>query len=85
MARNRIKRPAGKNTVEYVLFRCMEMFLQLLPIKSVDKLGSAIGSFAEKILPSRRKIVQRNLRIAWGENLTKPEILQLSKSIFSQA
>ncbi len=85
VAKNRSNRAAWKNIGEYAIFRCMEVFLQLLPVKFVDKLGSVIGVFAGKILPSRSEIVERNLRIAWGESLTKKEIIQLSKFIFRHA
>lgn len=59
------KRSVGKSKAEYFLFRMVEGAIQLLPPRFADALGMLLGKIAYHLVPSRRRIVERNFRIAW--------------------
>lgn len=59
------KRSIWKSKAEYFLFRIVEGAIQLLPPRFADALGVLLGKIAYYLVPSRRRIVERNFRIAW--------------------
>ena len=62
--------PASRNTFAHHLgmkgFLLMEGLLKLVGMKTLYRLGRAAGAVAWYLLPQRRNIVERNLRI-WRE------------------
>ena len=60
--------------LSYGLYRGFELLLRPLPIKVVCVIGGILGSISQFLLPSRKRIVIRNLRIAYGDRLSLPEI-----------
>ena len=57
----------------------IEGLAALLPGPWVFRLGEALGSLAWHFMPTRRKIVLRNLRIALAGEMELPEIHRLAK------
>ena len=68
--------------LSYGIYRSFEYFLKLFPMEVVCTVGGLIGSLAAFILPSRRAIVIRNLRIAYGEQLSHSEIQALCRRTY---
>ena len=66
----------------YAVYRSLEFLLKLLPMKLVCLTGAGLGHIAYLVLPSRRHIVTRNLRIAFGEEMSHPEIKKLTLETF---
>lgn len=63
----------------------LEGFTALLPGPWVFRLGEALGTLAWHFLPQRRKIVLRNLRIAFAGEKELPEIIQMAKETFRRS
>jgi lauroyl/myristoyl acyltransferase len=53
-----------------------------MPPRLVDAIGIMLGTLAYKIFSARRRIVRRNLRIAWGETLDAAELERWTKQTF---
>jgi lauroyl/myristoyl acyltransferase len=66
----------------YAVYRSLEFLLKLLPMKLVCLTGAGLGHVAYLVLPGRRHIVTRNLRIAFGEEMSHPEIKKLTLKTF---
>lgn len=66
----------------YAVYRALEFLLKLLPMKLVCLTGVGLGHLAYLILPGRRGIVTRNLRIAFGEKMSHDEIRKLTRKTF---
>jgi len=67
-----------KHRLEYVAYRSLELSLKLFPVAAIFVLGLLFGAIAWIILPKRRRLVTKNLRIAFGEKLSLKEIHQLT-------
>lgn len=66
----------------YGIYRVTEAILRLLPMEAVCVIGSCMGQAGYFLMHRRRRIVMRNLRIAYGENLSLPEIRALTRKTF---
>ena len=66
----------------YGIYRVMETILRLLPMEVVCAIGSGLGQAGYFLMHRRRSIVMRNLRIAYGETLSLPEIRTLTRKTF---
>lgn len=73
-----------KHQLEYSIFRFSEVVLRLLPARFVDFSGRLLGSLAWHLAVGLRRVVWRNIMVAWGETSTDEELKILSKKIFQQ-
>lgn len=60
----------------------METLVRLLPLRLCEQIGSAVGAVGSWFSPSYRKLVRRNLRIAFEGEKTEAEINSLAKDHF---
>lgn len=81
-ARSSTSRTSTRNYLEYVTFRIFESAFRVLPPTWVDALGRLLGRLAYYVVPGRRAIVIRNLRIAWGEKYDAAAIESLARETF---
>lgn len=65
-------------------FLLMEGLLKLVGMKTLYRLGRAAGAAAWHLLPQRRRIVERNLRIVLDPALRGRELQQLSRENFKR-
>ncbi|BDS08469.1 hypothetical protein NT6N_35090 [Oceaniferula spumae] len=70
------------NYISYGIYRGFERLLKPIPMELVCVIGGGIGTLGSYLLPSRRKMVIRNLRIAYGEQLSRNEIHSLCRKVF---
>lgn len=66
----------------YGIYRGLEFLLKLLPMKLVCLTGAGLGYIAYLTLRGRKQIVTRNLRIAFGEEMSHAQIQQLTRQSF---
>lgn len=80
--------PASRNTFAHHLgmkgFLLMEGLLKLVGMKTLYRLGRAAGAVAWYLLPQRRNIVERNLRIVLDPALRGKELQKLSRENFKR-
>ncbi|MDD5224550.1 MAG: hypothetical protein PHE84_11205 [bacterium] len=58
---------------------------QIIPLPLLNPLGKLLGKMAGSLAPSRRKIAEDNLRIAFGKEKSEKEILNLGRDFYAQA
>lgn len=68
--------------LEWLAHSVVEGLAALLPGPLVFRLGEVMGDLAWRIMPHRRKIVTRNLRIAFAGSKTPEEIEKLVRETF---
>lgn len=66
----------------YVLFRCIEGLLWLLPVELVWYLGRILGSIGFYLMPKYRRLAKHNLHIAFGKERSERWIHHTAKSHF---
>lgn len=66
----------------YAAYRVTEAILRLLPMEVVCIVGSCMGQIAYFLMPLRRAIVTRNLRIAYGKKIPLWQIKSLARKNF---
>ncbi len=84
VSRIRSQRPKLLLLLEYALYRCFECFFRYLSPVWVDRIGMAMGLAAFHLMKKRRAIVERNVRIAWGDVLNRQEFTHLTKQVFQR-
>ena len=77
--------PSISDYFVYGIYRSFEFFLKLLPMKLVCLIGSGIGKLTYQLFKNRRQIVTRNLRIAFGEEMSHNEIHELTRKTFQHS
>ena len=82
VSRIRSKRSKFVLLGEYWLYLFLEVLFRCMPPRLVDAIGIMLGTLAYKIFSARRRIVRRNLRIAWGETLDTAELERWTKQTF---
>ncbi|MDC0292229.1 hypothetical protein OAK81_02945, partial [Verrucomicrobiales bacterium] len=60
----------------------METVVRPLPLRLCEQIGSAMGAVGSWFSPSYRKLVRRNLRIAFEGEKTEVEINSLARDHF---
>lgn len=70
--------------VEYFLFRIFEGIFRLFSIESVFSIGEFVGRLGHRLTPHYRRIVRRNLRIAYAGDKTATEIEELVQAVFER-
>jgi Kdo2-lipid IVA lauroyltransferase/acyltransferase len=68
--------------LQYWLYRIVETILGILPGAAVARIGRGAGWLAFKVLPIRRRIVERNLRIAFAGEKPAAEIKRMVRETF---
>jgi len=77
--------PSTSDYFLYGIYRAFEFALKLLPMQIACWIGSALGSLTYLLLKERRHIVTRNLRIAFGEEMSPDEIHDLTHQTFQHS
>lgn len=70
--------------IEYAGFRTLELVLGRLSIAQVSRIGSGLGLLGHRFLADRRRVILRNLRIAFGDCLSLGELRLLTKRVFAR-
>lgn len=68
--------------LEWLAHSMVESLAALLPGPLVFRLGETLGDLAWHLMPNRRKIVMRNLRIAFAGSKTPEELKKLAQETF---
>lgn len=80
--------PASRNTFAHHLgmkgFLLMEGLLKLVGMKTLYRLGRAAGAVAWYLLPQRRNIVERNLRIVLNPALARKGTAEIKPGKFQK-
>ena len=76
------KRASIGDYAAYGIYRVTEALLRLLPMEVVCVIGACMGQLACFLMPRRRGIVMRNLRIVYGSRLSLNEIRTLTHKTF---
>lgn len=71
--------------LECLAHSVLEMFVAVLPGPLVFRFGEMLGALAWHFLPQRRRIVLRNLRIAFAGEKELPEIILMAKETFRRS
>lgn len=77
--KSRRKPSPWKWRAEWLAYVCFEKIAGLLPGSFVFRLGEIVGGFAWHMIPLRRKIVLRNLRIAFCDEHDLPTLEKMAK------
>jgi KDO2-lipid IV(A) lauroyltransferase len=75
----------AKWRIEAVVYGVVEFLAGRLPLSVVSKTGAWLGSVAGALLGRRRRTVDRNLRIAFGDLMSASELSVLSREVFKRA
>jgi KDO2-lipid IV(A) lauroyltransferase len=83
------RRPQPNKTLQWRLeclaHSALELLVRPFPGPLVFRLGEMLGALAWHFLPQRRKIVLRNLRIAFAGEKELPEIVRMAKETFRRS
>ena len=66
----------------YLLFRACETLVRLLPLAAAFVLGKAGGEVAHQLLRGRRALALRNLRLAFGNEMSDAQLRGLNREHF---
>lgn len=78
------KKPTFGHRLGMKGFLLMEGMLKLIGMKTLDRFGRGVGAVAWRVLPERRRIVERNLRIVVDSKLQGEELRQMSLENFKR-
>lgn len=67
----------------YLVYRMVETLCRLLPLTLVWHLGRMLGRAGKVLLPSYRRLVRRNLEIAFGQDRSEAELDWLTRDHFA--
>ncbi len=70
-----------KNVILYAIFRSIFFITNILPESSRYLLGKTLGRIIYKLVKSRRKITEENLKLAYN-NLSDVELKRLTEKVF---
>lgn len=68
----------------YLAYKSFALFLAVLPRRAVLALGGGLGRLAYRLDPKHRRIVESNLAVAFGSEMTSSERSRLSKRFFAR-
>ena len=68
--------------ISYLAFRLGEGLIRLLPLEWAFGLGKAGGEVAHRVLWRRRAVALANLRLAFGSEMSEPELRALNRKHF---
>ncbi len=70
-----------RHVIEYLIFVIAAFFLRLLPLKTVQRIGSASGEFVYTVFGFRREIALKNLRFAFHDK-TEGDLNYIARGAF---
>lgn len=68
--------------LSYLGFRLSEGLVRLLSIETAFVIGEGAGELAYRVLWPRRRIALRNLRLAFGKEMSEPQLRSLNRRHF---
>ncbi len=68
----------------YIPVRIIAFFFQILPFSFCDTASRILGNFAYIIFPHHRRLVFKNLDIAFGDKYTEKEKVKICKNLFKE-
>ncbi|MFH1613021.1 MAG: lysophospholipid acyltransferase family protein [bacterium] len=71
-----------KYFIEYILFKFIFIFANLLSWKATYYLGIILGKCVYFCLPYWKKITHNNLKFIYGSTLTQKEIIKMAKKVY---
>jgi KDO2-lipid IV(A) lauroyltransferase len=71
--------------LETLAYRVFEQSLSLLPLPWLARIGRAAGAVAYPLIGKRRRIVERNLRIAFAGERSANEQTKLAREVFRRS
>ncbi|MDG2401044.1 MAG: hypothetical protein P8M04_10760 [Akkermansiaceae bacterium] len=76
--------PTLSHRLEYYAYRVFEWMLKMMSLETVFKLGEFAGRIVYRYNSTRRYQVTRNLRFAFGDEISQSEISQLTAEVFER-
>ena len=70
--------------LEYCAYRIFEWILKMLSLETVFRLGEFVGRIVYRCNSTRRYQVNRNIRLAFGDEKSTSEISQLTAEVFER-
>ena len=71
--------------LEWAFYLMTEKTIGLLSPGLASRIGSGLGTMAGRLFPARRKVVERNLRIAFGDEKSPEELRRLADEVFRRS
>ena len=81
---SRSNSPTLSHRLEYCAYRAFEGMFRILSLETVFRLGEFSGRIMHRFNPGRRQQVIQNLRLAFGDEKSRPEIEQLAEEVFER-
>lgn len=81
---SRSKSPTPSHWLEYIAYRGFERILKLMSIETTFKAGELLGRILHRINGTRRRQVIRNLRFAFGAQLSSEDAKDLTARVFER-
>lgn len=75
-------RPTPRQRLEYATIKVVGRLVSLLPAVVGINAGLLLGAAAARLIPIRRKVVDANLRIAFGDSLDETERARLVREAY---
>jgi len=82
---SRTKSPTIRHWLEYLVYRGFERALRLMSLETTFKAGELIGRILHRLSSNRRRQVSRNVRFAFGRELSGREIRELTAKVFERS
>jgi lauroyl/myristoyl acyltransferase len=76
--------PTLSHRLEYCAYRIFEWMLKMISLETIFKLGEFVGRIVYRYNSTRRYQVNRNLRLAFGDEKSHSEISQLTAEVFER-
>lgn len=76
-------RSTARNVVEFGLARTVLLAMEVLPDHALVPLARSVGRILDRVLKGRRRVVEENLAIAYGESPQRPDPHEISMASFS--
>jgi len=74
-----------KYYLEYALLLTFKAVLSILPERTAYNLMKILGSLIYRFFPIRRDVVHKNLKVAFGENLSEKRLKEIALSSYKNA
>ncbi|MCX7917631.1 MAG: lysophospholipid acyltransferase family protein [bacterium] len=80
----KLLRPIENGIIIYIFLKSLTFFIQLIPIFLFEKMIKLLGIFSFYIMKGHRKLVLKNMDIAFGDRYTKEEKIKMCKRLFEE-
>lgn len=71
--------------LEWAFYLAVEKAIGLLSPGLASRVGAGLGAMAGRVFPARRKVVERNLRIAFGGEKSPEELARMVDEVFRRS